>query len=157
MFGTLSAAQIEQVLQTQMMGHLACHAQNRTYIVPISYAYDGQYIYVHTYEGLKIQMMRENPQICFQVDERRDMANWKSVVAWGSFEELTGEKERTYALEVLTNRRLPILSSMTTHLGVNWPFSEEDLMEIDGIVFRIALQEKTGRFEQTVYAPHFDL
>jgi hypothetical protein len=155
MFGTLTSAQIEQVLKNQLVGHLACHAHNRTYIVPISYAYDGQFIYVHTYEGLKIQMMRENPEVCFQVDERADMGNWKSVIAWGHFEELPNGKGRARGIEVLTSRRLPILSSSTTHLGVNWPFSKGEPAEIDGIVFRIALMEKTGRFEQTMHSPYF--
>ena len=155
MIATLSNEQIEKVLKSQMVGHLACHANNRSYIVPISYAYDGHYIYAHTYEGLKLQMMRQNPSICFQVDERKDMANWKSVVAWGTFEEVMNKEERILGLEVLTSRELPILSSITTHLGASWPFTTSDLSEIDGVVFRIALQEKTGWYEESSHTPYF--
>jgi nitroimidazol reductase NimA-like FMN-containing flavoprotein (pyridoxamine 5'-phosphate oxidase superfamily) len=28
-------------------------------------------------------MMRANPHVCFEVDHRENLANWRSVVAWG--------------------------------------------------------------------------
>lgn len=157
MIAQLTTNQIEEVLENQIIGHLACHADGKTYVVPISFAYDGQCIYAHTYEGLKMKMMRKNPEVCFQVDERKNMANWKSVVAWGIFEEITDPAERNKGLEILISRKLPIISSITTHLGANWPFQTEDISKIDGIVFRIVLKEKTGRFEESAYTPAYAL
>jgi hypothetical protein len=37
----------------------------------------------HSADGLKITMMRANPHVCFEVDHRENLANWRSVVAWG--------------------------------------------------------------------------
>ncbi len=148
MIADLSPAEIEEVLHQQIVGRLACHDKGVTYIVPVSYAYDGQNLYMHTREGLKIDMMRNNPQVCFETDIMRDMANWKSVIAWGVFEELTDTDERHAALQHLMNRTLPVVSSETTHLSPHWPFSPENLNEIKGIVYRIRLHKKTGRFEQ---------
>ena len=48
-------------------------------------------IYGHTKDGLKIQMMRNNPNVCFEIDWMKDMNNWKSVIAYGTFEELKGD------------------------------------------------------------------
>jgi len=75
MIGDLDKYEIEKVLRQQIIGRLACHANDKTYIVPISYAYDGIYIYGHTYEGMKIRMMRENPKVCFEVEIMENMAN----------------------------------------------------------------------------------
>ena len=155
MFGKLTEEQIEEVLQTQIVGHLACHADDQTYIIPISYAYDNNTVYVHSEEGMKINMMRKNPKVCIQVDNRRDMANWRSVIAWGEFSELTDVDERKRALEILVNRQLPLQSSSTTHLGSNWPFSSNDLAGIPGVVFKITLDKKTGRFEESKASPQF--
>src|SRR4051795_1689788 len=117
-------------------------------LVPISYAYDGSYLYFHAaHEGTKIQMMRENPQVCFQADSMENMANWKSVICWGVFEELTEEQEHTEALKVLLGRELPIISSQTVKLTPSWPFQPDDYNDITGIVFRIKITEKDGRFE----------
>lgn len=154
MIAQLNEKQIEEVLKSQIIGHLACHAMGKTYIVPISYAYEDNYVYAHSYDGMKLEMMRKNPRVCFQVDDRKDMANWKSVVTWGEFEELTEPDSRRNGLKVLNKRVLPLLSSVTTHLGANWPFTPEDLNEIKGIVFRILLHEKTGRFEEAKVSPY---
>jgi len=156
MISNLSYEQIENLLHQQVVGRIACHYEDEIYIVPISYAYDGKYIYCHAYEGRKMEMMRKNSKVCFQVDEMKDMANWTSVIAWGNFEELTDPVQRNKALRILLNRPLPILSSITTHLGDVWPFSANDAKGIDdipGIVFRISLQEKTGKFERTSESP----
>jgi hypothetical protein len=116
MIGELQPQQIEEVLGSQVVGRIGCHASGETYIVPISYAYDGTYIYCHTHEGKKLDMMRQNPKICFEVDDLKDMANWKSVIAKGTFQELIGRHERNNAMQMLLNRYLPVMSSITTHL-----------------------------------------
>jgi nitroimidazol reductase NimA-like FMN-containing flavoprotein (pyridoxamine 5'-phosphate oxidase superfamily) len=147
MFKTLNASEIEDVISGNIIGRLGCHADGKTYVVPISYAYDGKYIYAHTLEGLKISMMRKNPEVCFQIDEMENMANWRSVVTWGTFEELTDAKERNNALDKLVARNSPGISSETIKLSPAWPFPTKDYSHIEGIVFSIRLAEKTGRSE----------
>ena len=83
MFGKLNNEEIEGLIQSQLIGRIGCHADDVTYVVPISYAYDGTYLYGHTYEGMKVDMMRKNPKICFEVDSTRNLANWQSVIGWG--------------------------------------------------------------------------
>jgi len=153
MIGKLNIAQIESLLNEKVLGHIGCYAGDQIYVVPVSYAYDGKYVFVHSLEGKKIEMMRRNPSVCFQVDDTHNMANWRSVIAWGHFEELSDMTERNEALKKLIDRHLPLVSSETTHLGGIWPFPPEDLSVIKGIVFRIELKEKTGRFEKSEPAP----
>lgn len=154
MLGTLPPAQIEDLLKGQLVGRIACHADGETYVVPISYAYDGTYIYCHTQEGKKVRMMRTNPKVCFEVDDTKDTANWQSVVVQGIYQELKGGELRSMAIENLLSRYLPVLSSITTHLGEHWPFHPTDTREIQGIVFRIAIKEKSGRFEASSQSPY---
>ena len=54
MFGRLDPEEIDELLHQQIVGRIGCHSDGVTYIVPISYAYDGKYIYAHTLEGMKI-------------------------------------------------------------------------------------------------------
>ncbi len=155
MFGKLDTAQIEDVLRHQIVGRIGCHADGITYVVPISFAYDGEAVYAHTSEGMKVNMMRNNPKVCFQTDMMQDMGNWQSVIAWGDYEELNDSEQRTMALEKLVGRILPIISSETTHLTDHWPFPSNDLNKIKGIVFRIKLTTKTGRYEKVTPRPVF--
>jgi len=148
MFGKMDNTQIEKVISDNFVGRLGCNADGKTYIVPISYAYDGEYIYFHTYEGMKVDMMRKNPNVCFQVDKMDNMASWESVIAWGTSEELTNPKERKVGLQNLIDRVLPKISSKTVQLTTQWPFPPDDISMINGIIFRINLHEKSGRFEK---------
>jgi len=157
MIGTLSPQEIENLLLKQSTGRLGCHNTEEVYVVPISYAYDGENIYCHTYEGKKLKMMRAYPDVCFEVDEMEDMANWKSVIIRGRFEELHDKEQRNNALKILLSRRLPILSSTTTHLGKTWPFTGDEhngINDIPGIVFKISIKEKTGKFEKVSLPYH---
>lgn len=147
MFGKLNKEQIEKALSENLIGRIGCHANEKTYVVPISYAYDGKCVYGHTYEGLKINMMRQNPHVCFEVDNTENMANWQSVIAWGTFKELKGVKGRNAGLRKLIDRTLPIISSETVKLTSQWPFPPDDVSKIKGIVFKIYLNEKSGRYE----------
>jgi nitroimidazol reductase NimA-like FMN-containing flavoprotein (pyridoxamine 5'-phosphate oxidase superfamily) len=149
MFGKLDTNQVEELLKQQFIGRIGCHADNITYVVPISYAYDGIYIYGHTFEGMKIDMMRKNSRVCFEIDDTKNLANWRSVVAWGEFEELKEGKERDEALQKLNARVLPVITSETMHISPQWPFPAEDTASIKGIAYRIRLTEKTGRFEKS--------
>jgi len=149
MFGELNREEIEELIKNQFIGRLGCYADGVTYVVPISYAYDGTYIYGRTFEGMKINMMRHNSKVCFEVDNTRNLANWQSVIAWGEFEEMKEKNEKRNALQKLYDRALPMISSETMHITPQWPFPAKEIDEIDGIFYRIRLTEKTGRFEKS--------
>ena len=73
--GELLEAEIERVLVSAWRAHLGIHAGGRTYVVPISFAYDGKRLVGQTRDGLKIRMMRENPEVCVQCDEVENLGN----------------------------------------------------------------------------------
>ncbi|MBS1927433.1 MAG: pyridoxamine 5'-phosphate oxidase family protein [Chitinophagaceae bacterium] len=150
MIGKLNNEEIETLLHNQVIARLAIVYGNKPYVVPISYAYDGTFIYGFAKEGLKMEMMRKNPNVCIEVENTENIANWQSVISWGQFEELKSGRDRKYALEVLNKRILPVLNSETMRLSPLWPFiTEEDTQKLEGIAFRIKLETKTGRFEKS--------
>jgi len=145
----MNTIEIEQLLSGQVMGRIGCHYGDSIYIVPISYAYDGRYVYCHTQEGMKVHLMREYAKVCFEVEHMADMANWQTAICWGLFEELTLPEEKNLALQKLRERILPMISSETVQLSADWPFSPSEPGAIEGVTFRILLTEKTGRFEKS--------
>lgn len=147
MLGKLNSDQIEEVLKHELLGRIGCHADGITYIVPISYAYDGKFVYARSKDGMKIDIMRKNPKVCFEVEAFQNMGNWKTVIIWGEFREINAVEERKHALQMLQNRHLPLISSETTHISTEWPFQPADINTIEGVVFSISVNEKTGRFE----------
>lgn len=148
MMGQLTNAEIESLLRTSVLGRIGCSDGQLIYVVPISFVYDGTYVYCHTHEGLKTEMLRKNPILCFEVELLQDLANWQTVITHGTFEELTDPNLRLDALQKLYARKLPAITSQTTRLTEEWPFVTNELGKIEGITFRILLHSKTGRFEK---------
>ena len=99
----MSDVEIRDFLVAQRVGRLGCHAGGVTYVVPVIFAWNDEGIYVYTTEGLKVSMMRENPEVCFEVDEYLANGSWRSVIVQGVYEELHGP-DVDLALALLTQR-----------------------------------------------------
>jgi nitroimidazol reductase NimA-like FMN-containing flavoprotein (pyridoxamine 5'-phosphate oxidase superfamily) len=149
MIGKLNDEQIEEVLRSNVLGRIGCQDSNKIYVVPVNYVYDDKHIIAHSVEGMKIRMMRKNHSVCFEVDEMKNFTNWKSVIAWGEYQELTEERDRYYAMKLFVDRMMHMKISETalppeiTEKRVH-PRSPGNIRPV---VFRIVISEKTGRYE----------
>lgn len=131
----LPAHEIERLLGSALVGRIACCAtafdgEARPFVVPLAYGYDGESVYAFSGMGRKIQIMRAQPLISFEVDEAIAEDRWSSVIADGEFEELTTDEGRRLAHRVL--------------FGEDSPFPDFTPQQI---VYRLRLTRKTGRFE----------
>jgi len=126
---------IERLLKTALVGRIACCAtefdgEARPYVVPLAYGYDGDSVYAFSSPGRKIHIMRAQPLVSFEVDEAIAEDRWSSVIADGTYEELTSDADRSLAHRVI--------------FGAGSPFPD---FTADQIVYRLRLTRKTGRFE----------
>ena len=135
MIGLMSADEVELMLRRHHVGRLACSANDRPYVVPINYAYDGGYVYAYSTLGRKIEVMREQPLVCFEVDEIDGPASWRSIVAEGLYEELTDERQRQTAFDLVNGTGPGLVPRGLVASG-------------QLVVFRLRLTEKSGRFER---------
>ena len=151
MLGKLAPKEIEQLLASEITGRIGCHADGRTYVVPITYAYKSGNVYCHSAEGRKVRLMRKNPDVCFEIDRVEDVGNWKSVIADGRFHELGG-RDALEAMDILIARFAEIERAQEPHPSYVLRASGAESPRADGraiVLFRIQLGEKTGRFERT--------
>jgi len=99
-----------EVVAHQNVGHLACVHDNRPYVVPVHYAFDGEKLYVFSLAGQKVDWMRSNPNACLQVDESGEHHRWKSILVQGTYRELPDtlerHNERLHAWSLLQKRPL---------------------------------------------------
>jgi len=150
MTGELNETQINNVLTSQVFGNLACSNTRYPYIVPITYLFDGNFIYCQSLEGKKLDIMRKNPNVCFQVDLVIDMNNWQSVIIYGQFEEQL-ERKSEEAREILFSKILPLMTKSGVHQYQHEKEPGTELADdnrIKPIMFKIRINEKTGRFEK---------
>jgi len=76
------------LLHSTRIGRLGCAKDGQPYIVPITFAMDGNYLYGFSLMGQKVEWMRQNPRACVQIDDLKSEREWRSVVVYGHFEEL---------------------------------------------------------------------
>lgn len=131
----LGEDRIERLLRTALVGRIACCSHvpgeaGRPYVVPLAYGYDGESVYAFSGPGRKIQIMRDQPLISFEVDEAVAEDRWSSVIAEGVYEELTTPEDRDQAYRIIFGEREEIP-----------PFGPHQ------IVYRLRLTRKSGRFE----------
>lgn len=137
---TLSSEEAKNLFKECKLAHLACHHHDEIYLVPISYVFFENAIYSHSEPGRKIEIMRSNPHVCVQVEKIKDFFHWKSALAWGNYEELSGD-EATQAMRMLIlslNEVAPKISS----LAVDMTSQLES-----AIIYRINVTSMTGRYE----------
>lgn len=150
MLGELNKTQINNILSSQALGRLACTDGEQPYIVPVTYSFDGKYIYGQSNEGTKLEMMRKNPNVCFEVDVMMDMRNWQSVLVYGTFEELSNA-EAEKAREILFSSVYSLATSSTVHMyehGANGHTPLDDSTRVKQVMYRIKINKVTGRFEK---------
>ena len=149
MLGELTQLQIDELLNSLPVGRIGCNAEGVTYVVPVNFVYDGLSIFAHSANGMKIAMMRKNPEVCFQADAIEDLNNWESVVCWGKFEEIIDMDEKVHTMQKIIDRIMPLMrggSAQPSHGFSSDASRVGDGMEL--IFYKIVLHKKTGRFEK---------
>ena len=136
MTGAMGEPEAFEVIKTGKIGRLGCIDGDEPYVVPINYVVSQGCIYSHSLPGKKINAMRARPRVCFQVDELLDELQWRSAIAFGTFEEIKTPADRRLVLSKLLARfpkLTPVESSMV-----------HDAAAPDIVVFRIVIDRITG-------------
>lgn len=104
-----------EILSKMTNGVLALKgSEDCPYAVPVSYAYDGADIYIHSaVTGHKIDCIRYNPEVSFCVVSQDDVVPeefttyFKSVIVFGTAVFLTAPKDKIYGLKLLSDKYSP--------------------------------------------------
>lgn len=132
----LGAEEARTLLARETFAHLGCVVEGFPYVVPLHYVVDGGFAYAHSGEGRKLEGMRAYPWVCLQVERVDSEYHWRSVQAFGTFEEIDDETERERVFSMLFARfpRLTPADSVrrTGHLDAT------------PIAFRVRLERVVG-------------
>jgi len=136
MISTLSPEESYTLLRGSRVARLGCCDGSGPYVVPVNYVFDGEAVYVHSLPGRKVAAMREHPRVCLQVDEIRGDFDWRSVIAFGVYEELNDPAER--------ERGLGLLLSLFPRLTPVESLMADDATPPPLVVFRVRVERVSG-------------
>jgi nitroimidazol reductase NimA-like FMN-containing flavoprotein (pyridoxamine 5'-phosphate oxidase superfamily) len=147
----LTFDQCEKILGDCRYGHLGFVADGEPHVVPVTYVYQYGYLYSFTHEGEKISAMRKHPNVCLQVEDVKNGNDWRSVICFGTFEEITETKEKRdiqfllaeqYAHISMNENKAPVsplIDDLHSH-------TTDDVKK--SVIYRINIKKTTGREEK---------
>jgi uncharacterized protein len=105
-------SEIEAIIHKSPVCRVAMCEDNKPYVVPLNFGYEDGILYFHgAKEGKKIDMIRKNPHICFEMDtdvaivEADDACFWgvryQSVIGFGEAAVVPDHKEKESALGII--------------------------------------------------------
>lgn len=139
----LSRDECLSLLKTGRVGRLAMTDGGQPYVVPISFAFDGEALYGFTLPGRKLELMRADARVALLVESHAADGAWQSVLVEGRFEELPDavgtKREREKAIQALIERPdwwLP---------GALKPMYPPQVDDRRHVFFRIRIERLSGR------------
>jgi nitroimidazol reductase NimA-like FMN-containing flavoprotein (pyridoxamine 5'-phosphate oxidase superfamily) len=76
--------EIEAILRAAPVCRIAMANGDAPYVVPVNFAVSAGFLYFHcAATGKKIDMMRRNRKVCFEVDIPADLVRGGSACSWG--------------------------------------------------------------------------
>ncbi|MCK4989582.1 MAG: pyridoxamine 5'-phosphate oxidase family protein, partial [Bacteroidales bacterium] len=106
----------EKILAEILSGAIICRMAmmdgDRPYIIPFNYGYSDGCLFIHSApEGKKIDLLKQNPEVCFEVEDKMEITKgeracdwstrYRSVVGYGEVEILSDEASKQQGLEVI--------------------------------------------------------
>ena len=103
---------IAKIMAESKVCRLAMVDGNMPYLVPLSFGVEGDSLYFHgALEGRKIDILRDNPHVCFEMDQGSAVieapaackwgVRYRSVIGFGTAEFLTHPEEKKVALQII--------------------------------------------------------
>ena len=141
----MTAQEIDQFLTCARVGRIGIALEDEPYIVPVGYGYENGKVFFHScFKGLKMNGIKQNPNVCFEVELDHKIHNtgipckwsttYKSIIGYGTASILTDIKEKKKALKILIDHYAS---------GTIYDFSNE---MVDNVaVIKITINSMTGK------------
>ncbi|MBN1434398.1 pyridoxamine 5'-phosphate oxidase family protein [Candidatus Fermentibacterales bacterium] len=146
--GITSGSRMEDILRSCIVCRLGLCCNGQPYVVPLCYGYEDGSLYIHCApEGRKLEAIRANDRVCFEVEEIAELertgdgaCDWdmryRSLIGFGRATILTSREDRLHAAKVL-------LGHLASARGVTVDPGD---MDVSGMLaIRVEVDSMTGR------------
>jgi uncharacterized protein len=109
---------LDKILKKALICRIGLIDGNKPYIVPMNFGYMEGCIYLHSaIEGRKIEALKKNNQVCFQIDCKVELSRaeqpcqygmkYYSIIGWGKIKFLEDFTNKSEAMNVLMDKYAP--------------------------------------------------
>lgn len=138
-FRTLSREECTAILARNHVGRLAYTAGNRVEIKPLNYVLHEGWLYGRTSRGAHLEASETTWEpVAFEVDEVEEFFRWRSVVVHGGLYTMADDGRALHDEEWWRGVQL-------LRMLIPGTFTSDDPVGFRTVLFRMAVQEVTGR------------
>jgi len=135
---------IEDIIRKGQVCRLALSENERPYIVPLCFGYKDNNLYFHTaLEGKKIDILRKNNNVCFEIDIDQELVKgkkacncsmkYRSVIGFGKAE----------LIEDIDSKRKAFNIIMQNYLEGFFKYPEESIQNT--VIIKVEIESMTGK------------
>jgi nitroimidazol reductase NimA-like FMN-containing flavoprotein (pyridoxamine 5'-phosphate oxidase superfamily) len=138
-------AAIKSIIAKSTVCRLALSEDDRPYIVPLCFGYEDNALYFHTArEGKKIDILKKNNRVCFEVDCDHELVTNETACKWSmKYRSVVGSGEASLIDDPEAKRKA--LDSIMQHYGgrpSDYSAAATDKM----LIIKVEIESMTGKY-----------
>jgi nitroimidazol reductase NimA-like FMN-containing flavoprotein (pyridoxamine 5'-phosphate oxidase superfamily) len=139
----------QEVISSIMKEALECRIglceDNKPYVVPMNFGYKDNYLYIHSaLEGKKIDILKNNNNVCFEVDIKNELVKADNPCSWSMKYLSVIGFGKAYFVEDINEKIQGLNIIMEKYSGKSdFQFPEGALKKV--AVIKIEIEEITGK------------
>jgi len=136
--------QIEQIIRSAHICRLAMAHKDQPYVVPLNFGYRDNTVYFHSAaQGRKIDIIRDNPQVCLEFSTDLDLVRAEKSCDWGQRFKCVIGFGKAQLVEAAAEKKEALDIIMDHYDGQGGGYSEKRLKMTT--VIKVVLTEMTGK------------
>ena len=136
--------EIDAIIRQSQVCRLGLCDRDEPYIVPMCFGYDGRTLFFHcASEGLKLEILHKNPNVCFEFDIIEGLEEAKSACAFGMGYKSVIGMGCAHFIQTLEDKKkaLTVIKSQYTHEDFDLP----DKAVEHTCLFQVEIKHITGK------------
>jgi len=138
-------ARILAIMKEALVCRLGLADEGRPYVVPMNFGLGEGCLYLHcAREGRKLDILRKNNRVCFEMDLLREIKQGPTACNWGArYESVIGFGRASFVEDPQEKRAA--LDRIMDHYGAEGPFSYADAVLTETEVIKVSIESVTGK------------
>ena len=140
----IDRSELENIIREATICRVSMVNDGLPYIVPLSFGYKDNCIYVHcATKGKKIDILKKNPNICFEMDINCQVVKSDKACNWGmQYQSIIGLGKAIF-LEDSGDKRRALNLIMDHYSKESFDFPEQSL--INTTVIKVEIERMSGK------------
>jgi nitroimidazol reductase NimA-like FMN-containing flavoprotein (pyridoxamine 5'-phosphate oxidase superfamily) len=137
-------AALESIIAKSTVCRLALSEDDRPYIVPLCFGYADNALYFHTArEGKKIDILKKNNRVCFEVDCDHELVSNDTPCKWSMKYRSVVGFGKAFVIDDLESKRTALDIVMRHYGGQPSEYSPVNIEKM--LIIKVAIECMTGK------------